>query len=200
MVVSGGATRFSRNGDLAMQHSSNPFKRHKINAETVSEWEELDPRQGVVGAMGQAATRAALPGVVGKAVGQAWCGLRLGTHCARRLGRREAVDHRVPQRQFIVLSILLKDLQITTELSARPEADVPPGVASKIAGLASSVLPKGRQKSAIAEDVPVPDATEQIAKLASFHAQGIPHGRGVLGQEGRTPQAPLARRASPTRG
>jgi hypothetical protein len=63
MVVSGGATRFSRNGDLAMQHSSNPFKRHKINAETVSEWEELDPRQGVVGAMGQAATRAALPGV-----------------------------------------------------------------------------------------------------------------------------------------
>src|SRR5688572_4376836 len=68
-VLVGGATGFSRNSDLSIQHSSNPFKRHRINAETVTDWEELDPMEGVGGAIGRAAATAAIPGRVGKAVG-----------------------------------------------------------------------------------------------------------------------------------
>ena len=173
-VLSGGATPFSRNGDLSIQHSSNPFKRQKINAETVSEWRELDAREGVAGAIGQAAARAALPGRVGKAVGAGLGAAFNSGHTVRVSwtdGKQSIIG--LPEKQFMVLSILLKDLQVTTELSAKPEADVQPGVAEKIADFASSVLPKGRQKSATVEDAPVPDATEQIAKLASLHAQGI---------------------------
>ena len=73
----------------------------------------------------------------------------------------------------MILSTVLKDLQIIPEPSETPEPDVPLGVAEKIAGLASSVLPKGRQRPAATESAPVPDVTEQIAKLASLHAQGI---------------------------
>lgn len=174
-VLSGGNTPFSRNGDLAIQHSSNPFRRHKINAETVSEWEELDQRQGVAGAMGRAAARAALPGAVGKAVGAGLGAAFDSGHTVRVVwadGKQSIIGF--PEKQFTVLSILLKDRQVTTELSAKLEADVPSaGVAEKVAGLASSVLQKGRQKSATSDDGPVPDATAQIAALAALHAQGI---------------------------
>ena len=125
--------------------------------------------------MGQAAARAALPGVVGKAVGAGLGAAFDSGHTVRVIwadGKQSIIGF--PEKQFMVLSILLKDRQVTTELSAKPEADVPPpGVAAKLAGLTSSVLSKGRQKSAIADDAPIPDATEQIAKLASLHAQGI---------------------------
>ena len=174
-VLAGGATPFSKNGDLSIQHSSNPFKRHKINAETVTEWEELDPGRGVAGAMGRAAARAALPGVFGKAVGAGLGAAFDSGHTVRVIwadGKQSIIGF--PEKQFMVLSILLKDRQVTTELSAKPEADEPPpGVGEKLAGLASSVLSRGRQKSATTDDAPVSDAAEQIAKLASLHAQGI---------------------------
>jgi hypothetical protein len=174
IILSGGSTPFSRNGDMSIQHSSNPFKRHKINAETVGEWEELDARDGVAGAIGYAAARAALPGRAGKAVGAGLGAAFNSGHTVRVIwadGKQSIIGF--PEKQFMVLSILLKDLQVTTESSGKPEADVPPGVAEKIADFASSVLPKSMQKSVTAKDAPVPDATEQIAKLASLHAQGI---------------------------
>ena len=173
-VLSGGASPFSKNGDLSIQHSSNPFKRHKINAETVSEWEELDAREGVAAAIGHAAARAALPGMAGKALGAGLGAAFNSGHTVRVIwadGKQSIIGF--PEKQFMVLSILLRDLQVTTEFSAKPEADVPPGVAEKIAGFASSVFPRGRQKSAAVADAPAQDATEQIAKLASLHAQGI---------------------------
>lgn len=174
IVHSGGTTAFSKNGDLSIQHSSNPFKRHRINAETVSEWEEFDAREGAVGLIGQAAAMAALPGRVGKAVGAGVGAAFTSGHTVRVTwadGKQSIIGF--PEKQFMVLSILLKDLQVTTELSAQPEPNAPPGVAEKIAGFASSLLPRGKQKSASVEDAPVPDAAEQIAKLASLHAQGI---------------------------
>jgi Short C-terminal domain len=173
LILSGGATPFSKNGDLSIQHSSNPFKRHKINAETVHEWEELDTREGVAGAIGYAAARAALPGRAGKAVGAGLGAAFNAGHTVRVTWADEKQSIiGFPEKQFMVLSILLKDLRVMTE-SAPSEADAPPGVAEKVAGFASSVLPRGRQKSVTAEDAPIPDATEQIAKLASLHAQGI---------------------------
>ena len=173
-VLSGGATAFARKGDLSIQHPSNPFKRHRINVETVREWEEFEAKEGLAGAIGHAAARAALPGMAGKAVGAGLGAAFNSGHTVRVIwadGKQSIIGF--PEKQFMVLSILLKDLQVTTELSAKPEEDVPPGVAAKIAGFASSVLPKGRLKSATVEDAPTPDATEQIAKLASLHAQGI---------------------------
>lgn len=174
-VLSGGTTVFSKNGDLAIQHSSNPFRRHKVNAETVSEWEELDPRKGLAGAMGQAAARAALPGAVGKAVGAGLGAAFDSGHTLRVTwadGRNSVIA--LPEKQFMVLSILLKDRQVIAEAPEQSEASVPPaGVAGKIAGLASSAFAKGSQRSAAAGDSPVADPTEQIAKLAALHAQGV---------------------------
>ena len=46
-VASGGATPFSKNSDLSISHTSNPFRRHRINSETVTEWEELDTRRAI---------------------------------------------------------------------------------------------------------------------------------------------------------
>lgn len=175
VVLSGGSTPFSKHGDLAIQHSSNPFKRHRINAETVRDWEELDPQQGVAGAMGRAAARAALPGAFGKAVG---AGLGAAFDSGHTLRVTWADDKQsiiaLPEKQFLVLSVLLKDIQVITDFSKR-EAEPPSSrTAETLAGLASSIFPKGRHKLPPAVDVaPAPDAAEQIARLASLHAQGI---------------------------
>lgn len=174
IVHSGGSTPFSRSGDLSIQHSSNPFKRHKINATTVSSWEEIDAKEGVVGVIGQAAAMAAIPGRVGKAVGAGVGAAFSSGHTVRVLwadGKQSIIGF--PEKQFMVLSTLLKDLQVAPDPSAIPVPEAPPGVAERIAALASSVLPKGGQTPEAAIDAPVPDVTEQIAKLASLHAQGI---------------------------
>ena len=171
-VLSGGTTPFSKNSDLSIQHTSNPFKRHRINAETVAAWEELDVKEGVAGSIGRAAAVAAIPGAVGKAVG-AGLGAALNSGHTVRVswvdGKQSIIE--LPEKQFTVLSVLLKDRQIVAELPDMPETEVP-GVSEHIAGIASSVFSKGLTKSPSVE-VPVHDVTEQIAKLAALHAQGI---------------------------
>jgi len=175
IVHSGGTTPFSKNGDLSIQHSANPFKRQKINSDTVLEWEELDVRDGVAGVIGQAAAMAALPGRVGKAVG---AGVGAAFNSGHRLrvtwagGEQSIVG--LPEKQFLVFSVLLKDRQVATELPAKPESlDAQPGVSGRIAGFASTVFPSGKRRLGAVEDAAVPDVTDQIAKLASLHAQGI---------------------------
>lgn len=174
-VLSGGAAAFSKNGDLAIQHSSNPFRRHKVNAETVREWEKLDPRKGLAGAIGQAAARAALPGAVGKAVGAGLGAAFDSGHILKVIwadGKQSVIE--LPEKQFMVLSILLEDRKVIAETHEEPEPSVPPqGVAGRIAGLASSTFAKARQTTEAAENAPTADPTEQIAKLASLHAQGV---------------------------
>jgi hypothetical protein len=176
-VLAGGTTPFAKNSDLSIQHASNPFKRHRINAGTVSEWQELDAKEGVAGTMGRAAARAALPGKVGKTVG-AGLGAALDSGHTVRVnwndGKQSIIQF--PEKQFMVFSLLLKDRQVATDLSAKQLAEVPPaqsGVADKIVDLASSVFANAKHKAPTAGQAPVPDATEQIAKLASLHAQGI---------------------------
>lgn len=176
-VVSGGATRFSKNSDLAISHTSNPFKRHRINAETVTEWEELDPRKGVTGTMGRAAAMAAIPGRIGKAVG-AGVGAAVNSGHTVRVswadGKQSIIE--LPEKQFMVLSVLLKDRQIAAELSEKPAPDMPPaqpGVSDRIADMALSVLSKGKTGSPTAAKMPAQDVTEQIAKLGALHVQGI---------------------------
>lgn len=144
-VMYGGSTPFSKHGDLSIQHSSNPFKRRKINAETVSEWDEIDAKEGVAGLMGQAAAMTAIPGRTGRAVGAGLSAAFNSGHTVRVVwadGKQSIIGF--PEKQFMVLSTLLKDLQLIPEPSETPEPDVPLGVAERIAGLASSVLPKGR--------------------------------------------------------
>ncbi|RNL78491.1 SHOCT domain-containing protein [Nocardioides marmorisolisilvae] len=174
-TVFSGRGGFSKNGDLSIQHSSNPFKRHKINAETITEWEELDPRKGLAGAMGQAAARAALPGAVGKAVGASLGAAFDSGHTLRVVwadGKQSVVE--LPEKQFMVLSILLKDCQVIPETPAESE-EAPPaaGMAGKIADLASTAFARRRQAAEADSGAPAPDPAEQIAKLASLHAQGL---------------------------
>lgn len=173
IVHSGGATAFSKKGDLSIQHPSNPFKRHKVNAETVVEWEEIDAQDGVIGIVGQAAAMVALPGRVGRAVGAGVGAAFNSGHTVRVAwanGEQSIIG--LPEKQFLVLSILLKDLQVVPEVTAGAEEELPPSLARKISVIAASALPKGRQSSA-AGDAELTDVTEQIAKLASLHAQGI---------------------------
>jgi hypothetical protein len=82
----------------------------------------------------------------------------------------------LPEKQFTVLSVLLQDRQIVTELSRKPDVEVTttqPGVSEQFANLAFSVFSKGKKESTTAADVPVQDVAEQITKLAALHAQGI---------------------------
>ncbi|WP_212721904.1 SHOCT domain-containing protein [Nocardioides dongxiaopingii] len=173
-VLAGGSSPFSKNGDLSIQHSSNPFKRYRINAETVREWEELDRREGVAGAIGHAAARAALPGAAGKALG-AGLGAAINSGHTLRVGWVDGTQSIIalPEKQFMVLSVLLKDRQVTTEPPPAPRADTSTGAAKRLAALASSVLPNSRRSSSGIHQAPAPDVSEQIAKLASLHAQGI---------------------------
>lgn len=176
-VVVGGATQFSRNSDLSIQHASNPFKRHRISAETIAEWEELDPREGVGGAIGRAAATAAIPGRVGKAVG-AGLGAAMNSGHTVRInwadGKQSIIA--LPEKQFMVFSVLLKDRQVATEIPDKLVPEVPsaqPGVSGRIADFALSAFSKGDRQSPSPAQVPPPDVTEQIAKLSSLHGQGI---------------------------
>lgn len=176
-VLSGGSTPFSKDGDLSIQHPSTLFKRHKINAETVGEWEELEAREGVGGAMGRAAASAAIPGRIGRAVG-AGLGAAINSGHTVRVswadGKQSIIE--LPEKQFAVFSVLLKDRRIVTESSKKPQQEAPParpGVAEQAANLALSYLSKGKQESPNAESAPTQDVSEQIAKLAALHAQGI---------------------------
>lgn len=176
-VLSGGSSPFSKNGDLSIQHASNPFKRHKINTETVTDWEELDAGEGVTEAIGRAAATVAIPGTIGKAVGAGLGAAMNSGHTVRVTwadGKQSLIE--LPKKQFMVFSVLLKDCQIVTELSEKPQTETPsaqPGVGEKFADLAFSVLSKGKRESPTAQIVPAHDVTEQIAKLAALHAQGI---------------------------
>lgn len=176
-VLSGGANAFSKNSDLSIQHSSNPFKRHKLNADTVTEWEELDAKDGVGGAVGRAAATAAIPGRVGKAVGAGLGAAMTSGHtvCLSWADGKQSIIQ-LPEKQFMVFSVLLRDRQIPTDLPEKPDVDAPsaqPGVTEKMADLALSVFSRGKKESPTSEAVPVQDVTEQIKKLATLHAEGI---------------------------
>ena len=164
-------------GALSIQHPLNPFRRHKINGETILEWEELVVREGVAGAISQAAAKAALPGIVGKAVG-AGLGAVVRTGHTVRLdwsdGKQSVIE--LPEKLFTIFTALLKSKQVVDENAAQPEpmepAGAQPGVTSSIVGLASSLIQRGKQ-STVGESTPQPDVVEQITKLASLHSAGI---------------------------
>ena len=177
-VLSGGTGPLSRNSDLSIQHPSNPFKRHRINAETVTAWEELDVRKGLAGTVGRAAASAAIPGRVGKAVG-AGLGAAVNSGHTVRVSWTDAKQSiiELPEKQFIVFSVLLKDLQVmaSPEAGRTPDPlETQPRLSDRVVDLAQSVVarnrshPVGEAGASAANDV-----TDQIAKLAALHAQGI---------------------------
>ena len=177
-VVAGGTSPFSKNSDLSIQHASNPFKRHRVNSDTVTEWEELATKDGVAGAVGRAAASAAIPGRVGKAVGAGLGAAVKSGHTVRVTwaadGKQSIIE--LPEKQFMVFSVLLKDRQVATDLSKGSEierAPARPAASERIADLALSVLSRSRQEAAMAREAPAQDVAEQIAKLAALHAQGI---------------------------
>ncbi|MFS0885460.1 SHOCT domain-containing protein [Aeromicrobium sp. 179-A 4D2 NHS] len=170
----GGATGFSKHGDLTIQHPSNPFKRHRINAETVRQWEELDTKDGVAGAIGQAAAKAALPGIVGKSLG-AGLGAAMNMGHTVRLnwadGKESIIE--LPQKQYMVLSVMLSDRQIVPERPQNPEPSAQASARGALLARASTAFGRGMQSSPAPEPAPVQDVTEQIARLAALHAEGI---------------------------
>jgi hypothetical protein len=164
-------------GGLTIQHPHIPFKRHKLNAETVLEWEELSTREGVAGVMGQAAAKAALPGMIGKAVGAGLGAAMKSGHTVRvnwADGNQSIIE--LPEKLFMIFSVLLEGQQVVTDASTQAESSEPlpaqPGVTEKILGLASSVIQRGKH-GAPAAAAAQPDVVEQIAKLASLHDAGI---------------------------
>lgn len=163
-------------GGLAIQDPLIPLRRHKLSPDTVSEWEELAAKPGVVSVMGQAAARAALPGMVGKALG---AGIGSAMHSGHTVrldwvdGKQSVIE--LPEKQFMLFSVLLKEQRVVGAAPERIEGPESvagrPGVAEKVMDLASSVLLRG--KSAPAEAAAQSDVVEQITKLASLHDAGI---------------------------
>ena len=116
----------SGQGGLIIQHPRNPFKRHKLNAETVREWEELSTREGVAGVMGQAAAKAALPGMIGKAVGAGLGAAMKSGHAVRvnwADGNQSIIE--LPEKLFMIFSVLLAGQQVVTDASAQAESSEP---------------------------------------------------------------------------
>ena len=171
-----GASVDSGQGGLIVPHPRNPFKRYKLNAETVLEWEELPGKEGVVGAVGRAAATAALPGRFGKAVG---AGLGAALKPPRIVRVNWADDNQsvleLPEKLFTIFCVLLQGQQVVTDAFAQSESSEPRpqlGVTEKILDLASSVIQRGAQGTP-AVAAAQPDVVGQIEKLASLREAGI---------------------------
>ncbi|MFX0592385.1 SHOCT domain-containing protein [Melissospora conviva] len=166
----------SARGGLTIQHPRNPFKRPKLNAETVLEWKELPTRDGVVGAIGQAAAKAALPGMIGKAIGASLgTALKSGhTVCVNWADGNQSIIE-LPEKLFMIFSVLLEGQQVKSDPAPQAESSEPlpaeTGITEKMLNLASSVFQRGNEATTA---IPAqPDVVEQIGKLASLHEAGI---------------------------
>jgi hypothetical protein len=175
----------SANSGLIIQFT---LKRQRINAETVSGWEEIGieiPKPGVAGRVAHAASRAALPGILGKAVG-AGVGAAIHTEEVKHTVRIDWADGKqsvieLPAQQFLVLGNLLKARQIGSNLpipEPQPMADSSqPSVASQVVGLASSLLHRDKAEPDVQSAASGPEANDdipaQITKLAKLRDQGI---------------------------
>ncbi|SNY33876.1 SHOCT domain-containing protein [Paractinoplanes atraurantiacus] len=145
----------------------------------MAEWEELSTKDGVAGVMGQAAAKAALPGMIGRAVGAGLGAAMKSGHTVRvnwADGNQSIIE--LPEKLFMVFSVLLQGKQVVTEASAQPEEPLTPqpGVTDKILDLASSVIQRGKFAGPTAPPAlaaPQTDVVAQIEKLASLHAAGI---------------------------
>lgn len=122
-VLSGG---LGAKGDLLVQLG---FKRQKLNTDTVREWEDITTMGaagGVASAIGQAAAGAILPGFVGKAAGAAvGAAMRSGhtVHVDWVDGKQSIIQ--LPEKLFMVLSVLLKTQQRFAEAPRTPAAGTP---------------------------------------------------------------------------
>ncbi len=167
----------SGHSGLTIQNPRNPFKRHKLNDETVLEWEELSTRNGVAGVIGLAAAKAALPGMIGKAVGAGLGAAIKSGHTVRvnwADGNQSIIE--LPEKLFMIFSTLLEGQQVVSDASAQtgsPELlPAQPGVTDKVLDLVSSVIQRGKH-GAPAAVAAQPNVVGQIAKLASLHDAGI---------------------------
>lgn len=175
-VQMGGATGFSKHGDLTIQHPSSPFRRHRINVETVHEWEELDTGESAAGLIGQAAAKAALPGRLGKSLGAGVGAAMSAGHTVRIRwvdGKESIVE--LPRKQFMLLSVMLAACQTVVETPPSQEPAGPSRPTGRLLARASAAFGKGNQDSVdpTLAAAPVQDVAEQIAGLASLHAQGV---------------------------
>lgn len=176
-VHSGGSGFFSKHGDLSIEPESNPFKRYRLNADTVTEWEELATKESVADSIGRAAAKAAIPGRIGKAV-EAGIGAAINSGHTIKVqwadGKQSIIE--LPEKQFTVFSTLLRNHQIASEIPARPREDsgvASPSIGSQIVDMALSTLSRSRHKEVPVADRPAQNVTEQIEKLATLHEQGI---------------------------
>jgi hypothetical protein len=160
----------NRKGELAL--SPLGLKRTpNLTSDAVAAWEEIisDSRGGAAGAIskvGQAVSRAALPGAAGKAasaaVGSTVDSMGGTPHTVRVdwiAGEQSLI--RLPDKLFQHLAILLKDCQIESVAPPAPTSVPPaPGVIGHLTQLAGAVR------------TTQPDVTEQIAKFATLRDQG----------------------------
>lgn len=158
----------NRKGDLAL--SSPGFKKTpNLTVEEVTAWEEVRSEfhsgaASAVSKVGQAVSRAALPGVAGKAasaaVGSAVDLMGGKPHTVRVTwndGRQSLIQ--LPDKLFQHLALLLGQVRIAAEeppLAPPP----PPSVIDQLTKLAGAVRPAPQ------------DVTDQISKLAALRDQG----------------------------
>jgi hypothetical protein len=144
-------------GDLVIQAG---FKRRKLNATEVAEWDEVTAERGggagAVGAVGKVVAGAVLPGIVGKMAGAA-IDATLGSAAVQpRVIRVDWNDGkqsliRLPSKLFTHLTVVLNDRRVN--VPAAPEST--PGT-----------------DTIVAAHAPQADVVEQIGKLALLRDQG----------------------------
>jgi hypothetical protein len=147
------AVSTSNKGDLVIPAG---FKRRKLTAAEVAEWEEVTAESGggsaAAGAVGKIVAGAVLPGFMGKVAGAALDATLGSTARPPRTIRVDWLDGkqsliRLPEKLFIHLTVVLKDRQVTSTLV--PGSDL-----------------------AAAQSAPQLDVAEQIGKLALLRDQG----------------------------
>lgn len=175
-LASGVVTMDSKGGGLAIAHPRNPFKKARLNTDTVAEWEELETKKGIASVVGQAAAAAALPGRIGKAVGAGLGAVGTAGHTLRVSwvdGNQSLLE--LPEKLYTIVAVLLADRRTITE-NPRPsagDAEVKtPAVTDRVLDIASQFV---RQRSGSTMDTTDPqvDIVEQIRQLAALHESGL---------------------------
>jgi hypothetical protein len=160
----------NRKGELAL--TTQGFRRTpNLTADAVSAWEEVFPEKrgaaDAIGKVGQAVSRAALPGAAGKAASAAVGSTAELVGASQRTVRVDWTDGnqslvRLPDSLFQHLEMVLACCRIASTAPPAPAAaPEPPGMIGQLTKLAKTVR------------ATPPDATEQIARLAALRNEGV---------------------------
>jgi hypothetical protein len=168
------------------------FSKLHVCSETVRDWRELKPEQGVLQKGGVEAVAAFVPGRKGKALGAALGAVMTSGHTVQINyvdGKHSVIE--LPNKLFMVLRAFLGDCQLPSpvqEDSGKELDSTLPGTVERVAGVAqqtvdafSALIKRNTRVSAASSVVSVAakseskekDVFQAISQLSQLHDSGI---------------------------